>query len=227
MSSIDEAKRIAARAALDELPHEGVIGLGSGSTAKLFIDGVGELVRAGRKLVGVPTSEGSKRQALALGIPLLPDDGPWQLDVCVDGADEADPALDLIKGGGAAHTREKIVNHASRRNLIIVDASKLSPQLGQKWPVPIEVLPFAHHTTAAHLRRFGTPVLRERDGAAVSTDAGNLIYDLRTGPIENAAVLDHALHAVPGVVETGLFIARCDLLIIAEPDGSVRRLKRP
>jgi ribose 5-phosphate isomerase A len=227
MGTIDEAKRIAARAALDELPHEGVIGLGSGSTAKLFIEGVGELVRAGRKLVGVPTSEGSRQQALALGIPLLPDDGPWQLDVCVDGADEADPTLDLIKGGGAAHTREKIVNHASRRNVIIVDASKLSPRLGTKWPVPIEVLPFAHLTTRDHLARFGTPLLRARDGAAVCTDAGNLIYDLRTGPIENAAVLDRALHAVPGVVESGLFIGRCDLLIVAEPDGSVRRLTRP
>lgn len=227
MSTIDEAKRIAARAALEELPHEGVIGLGSGSTAKLFIDGVAELVRAGRRLVGVPTSEGSRQQALALGIPLLPDDGPWQLDVCVDGADEADPTLDLIKGGGAAHTREKIVNHAARRNVIIVDASKLSPRLGTRWPVPIEVLPFAHRTTAEHLARFGTPVLRARDGAAVSTDAGNLIYDLRTGPIENPAVVDHALHAVPGVVETGLFIGRCDLLIVAEPDGSVRRVKRP
>jgi ribose 5-phosphate isomerase A len=227
MSTIDEAKRVAARAALDELPHEGVIGLGSGSTAKLFIDGVAELVRAGRPLVGVPTSEGSRQQALALGIPLLPDDGPWQIDVCVDGADEADPTLDLVKGGGAAHTREKIVNHAARRNVIIVDASKLSPRLGTKWPVPIEVLPFAHRTTAAHLARFGTPVLRARDGAAVSTDAGNLIYDLRTGPIENVAVLDHALHAVPGVVETGLFVGRCDLLIVAEPDGSVRRVKRP
>jgi ribose 5-phosphate isomerase A len=175
----------------------------------------------------VPTSEGSRQQALALGIPLLPDDGPWQLDVCVDGADEADPTLDLIKGGGAAHTREKIVNHASRRNVIIVDASKLSPRLGTKWPVPIEVLPFAHLTTRDHLARFGTPLLRARDGAAVCTDAGNLIYDLRTGPIENAAVLDRALHAVPGVVESGLFIGRCDLLIVAEPDGSVRRLTRP
>jgi len=227
MSTIDEAKRVAARAALDELPLEGVIGLGSGSTARLFIDGVGELVRAGRKLVGVPTSEASRVQALALGIPLAPDDGPWQIDVTVDGADEADPALDLIKGGGAAHTREKIVNHASRRNVIIVDGSKLSPRLGEKWPVPIEVLPFAHLTTARHLARFGTPVLRERDGAAVSTDAHNLIYDLRTGPIADAAALDLALHAVPGVVETGLFVGRCDLLVIADADGSVRRVPRP
>jgi ribose 5-phosphate isomerase A len=225
--TIDQAKQVAARAALEELPLEGVVGLGSGSTARLFIDGVGELVRAGRKLVGVPTSEASRAQALALGIPLAPDDGPWRIDVTVDGADEADPALDLIKGGGAAHTREKIVNHASRRNVIIVDASKLSPRLGERWPVPIEVLPFAHLTTAEHLRRFGTPVLRARDGAAVCTDAGNLIYDLRTGPIASAAELDLALHAVPGVVETGLFVGRCDLLVIADADGTVRRVPRP
>src|SRR5580704_1503939 len=98
----DEAKRAAARAALDELPREGVVGLGSGSTAKLFIEEVGALVKAGRKLVGVPTSEASRTQALALGIPLLGDDGPWAIDVNVDGADEVSDVLDLIKGGGAA-----------------------------------------------------------------------------------------------------------------------------
>src|SRR5580693_8474570 len=145
----DEAKLEAARAALAEVPVEGVVGLGSGSTAKLFIDEVGALVKAGRKLRGVPTSEGSRRQAEALGIPLLPDDGPWAIDVTVDGADEVSDALDLVKGGGAAHTREKIVNYASKRNVIIVDGSKLSAHLGERWPVPIEVLPFAHNTTCA------------------------------------------------------------------------------
>jgi len=128
----DEAKRAAARAALDELPNEGVVGLGSGSTSKLFIDEVWALVKAGRKLRGVPTSEASRIQAEALGIELLPPDGPWTIDVTVDGADEVSAALDLIKGGGAAQTREKIVNFASKRNVIIVDASKLSAQLGEK-----------------------------------------------------------------------------------------------
>src|SRR4051812_24000116 len=129
----DEAKRAAARAALDELPNEGVVGLGSGSTSKLFIDEVGALVKAGRKLRGVPTSEASRAQAEALGIELLPPDGPWSIDVTVDGADEVSSALDLIKGGGAAQTREKIVNFASKRNVIIVDGSKLSAHLGEKW----------------------------------------------------------------------------------------------
>ena len=139
---------------------------------------MGALVKAGRKLRGVPTSEGSRAQAEALGIPLLPNDGPWSIDVTVDGADEVSEALDLVKGGGAAHTREKIVNYASARNVIIVDESKLSTLLGEKWKIPIEVLSFAHPMTAAHLGRVGEPTLRMKDGSVVRTDAGNVIYDL-------------------------------------------------
>jgi ribose 5-phosphate isomerase A len=222
----DEAKREAARAALAELPESGVVGLGTGSTAKLFIDEVGALVKAGRKLRGVPTSEGSRRQAEALGIPLLSDDGPWAIDVTVDGADEVSDALDLVKGGGAAHTREKIVNFASARNVIIVDGSKLSTKLGEKWSVPVEVLSVAHPMTASHLAKLGTPVLRKKDGSVVRTDAGNVIYDVRVAPLDSPAELDLALHAIPGVVETGLFVGRCDLLIVASPAG-VRRVPRP
>src|SRR5688500_12681845 len=113
MMDANEAKRVAARAALEMLPETGVIGLGSGSTAKLFIDGVGELVAKGRKLVGVPTSQQSRAQAAALGIPLLDDAGPWAIDLCVDGADEVSSALDVIKGGGGCQTREKVVNFSS------------------------------------------------------------------------------------------------------------------
>src|SRR5690606_5555539 len=126
MAEQDEVKRKAARAALAHLPEKGVLGLGTGSTACHFVDAVAELVRAGRNYSGVPTSERSRQQALALGIPLLPDEGPWEIDVCVDGADEVSADLDLIKGGGAAHTREKIVNYASRLNIIVVDSSKVS-----------------------------------------------------------------------------------------------------
>src|ERR1700722_4239783 len=211
----DEAKLAAARAAVAELPEAGVIGLGTGSTAKLFIDEVGALVKAGQRLQGVPTSEGSRRQAEVLGIPLLSDDGPWAIDVTGDGADEVSDALDLVKGGGAAHTREKIVNYASARNVIIVDASKLSSRLGEKWAIPVEVLSFAHPMTAAHLAKLGEPKLRTKDGATVRTDAGNVIYDLRVRPLDSPAALDCALHDIPGVVETGLFVKRCDLLIVA------------
>jgi ribose 5-phosphate isomerase A len=219
----DEAKKAAALAAAAALPDRGIVGLGSGSTARFFIDEVGRLVKSGRVLRGVPTSEGSRAQAMELGIPLLPDEGPWEIDVCVDGADEVSERLDLIKGGGLAHTREKIVNYASKRNVIIVDGTKLSRRLGEKWAVPIEVLPFAHLQTVARLSAYGKPIVRAKDGAPRRTDSGNLVYDLATGPIDDPAALDRALRDIPGVVETGLFVGRADEVIVAEASG-IRRL---
>jgi len=221
----DEAKKSAARAAAADLPPSGVLGLGSGSTSKLFILEVGALVKAGRKYWGVPTSEASRRDAEQLGIPLLPDEGPWDIDVTVDGADEVDEDLNLIKGGGAAHTREKIVNFASKRNVIIVDDGKLSRRLGEKWPVPVEVLRFAHLSTARALASIGRPVHRLRDGAPVMTDTGSFVYDVHTGPIAEPGALDRALRDIPGVVETGLFVGRADAVIVAGEAG-VRRLTR-
>jgi ribose 5-phosphate isomerase A len=224
----DEAKRMAARAALAELPGGGVIGLGTGSTARFFVEELGARVRAGLSVVGVPSSEATRSLASSCGIPLLDDRGPWDIDVNVDGADEVSGALDLVKGGGGAHTREKIVNFASRRNVVIVDSSKISTRLGERWPIPIEVVPFAHAVTNAHLARFGKPALRGRaDGAGpFRTDAGNLIYDLTTGPLDDPGSLDRALHEIPGVVETGLFIGRADVVIVAG-DSRVDRLVRP
>ena len=179
MSSQDAAKKAAARAALAYVPKKGVVGLGTGSTAKHFIDGVGELVKEGYELLAVPTSEASRAQAESLGIALAPADGPWEIDVRVDGADEVSSALDLIKGGGAAHTREKIVNQSAKMNIIVVDDSKLSEQLGEKWHVPIEVLAFAHEATAAHLSKFGACVRREKNGEVVVTDSGNFTISTR------------------------------------------------
>jgi ribose 5-phosphate isomerase A len=227
MGSIDDAKRTAARAALAELPDSGVIGLGTGSTTRFFIDAVGEAVKAGKKYTGVPTSEASRKQATELGIPLLGDDGPWDIAVCVDGADEVDPQLDLVKGGGGAQTREKIVNFSARKNVIIVDGTKLSPKLGTTWSVPIEVLPFAHLATKHHLAKLGTPVLRpaKSGDGPWKTDAGNLIYDVKTGPIDDVAALDTKLRAIPGVVETGLFVGRADVVLVARESG-VERLVR-
>jgi ribose 5-phosphate isomerase A len=222
--TVDEAKRAAARAALAELPDTGVIGLGSGSTAKLFIDEVGALVRAGRKLVGIPTSEASRAQATALGIPLLSDDGPWDIAVTVDGADEVDANLNLIKGGGGAHLREKIVNYASRRNVIIVDASKLSQRLGEKWPVPVEVVRFAQEQTRKRLSELGKPTLRTKGGATFRTDSGNVIYDVACGTLNEPMKLERTIRGIPGVVETGLFIGRADLVLVAEESG-VRALR--
>lgn len=223
MSDI-EAKQRAADAALALLPEEGVIGLGSGSTATLFINGVGRLVSEGRNFAGVPTSLASRQQAEKLGIPLLSDSGPWKVDVCVDGADEVSSDLNLIKGGGGCHSREKIVNAASALNIIIVDASKLSEHIGDHWPVPVEVLSFGHKCTAEHLTQFGEVTLRQRDGTAWITDAGNYIYDVAVGSVSDPNTLDRTLKQVPGVVETGLFIERADIVLVAEP-GGVRELR--
>jgi ribose 5-phosphate isomerase A len=215
----NEAKLRAARAAVAELPAAGGLGLGTGSTARLFIDEVGALVRAGRAYVGVPTSAASRAQAEALGIALASDDGPWDIEVCVDGADEVDEQLNVIKGGGGALTREKMVNHAARRNVLIVDRSKLSRRLGERWPVPVEVLRFGHAATARALSHLGEPVLRLRDGAPFVTDAGGHIYDLRCGIIEDPAALERAIELIPGVVASGLFVARASLVLVADESG--------
>jgi ribose 5-phosphate isomerase A len=223
--SSDEMKRAAALAALQHLPQTGVLGLGSGSTTVWFIEAVGELVRGGRAFSCVPTSRASRALAERCGIPLLDDAGPWQIDVCVDGADEVSESLDLIKGGGGAHTREKIVNFASRLNVIIVDDSKLVVHLGEKRKLPVEVLPFGLNTTLQALRSLGEPEIRSASGKPFLSDSGNYIVDLATGPIAEPARLDQILRRLPGVVETGLFVTRADIVIVAA-EGGVRELRR-
>jgi ribose 5-phosphate isomerase A len=214
--AIADAKRAAAASALAELPESGIIGLGSGSTTQLFIDEVARLVAEGRDFRAVATSEASRRQAEALNIPVLDDAGPWDIAVTVDGADEVDGRLHLIKGGGAAHTREKIVNFASRRNVIIVDRTKVSAQIGSLRAVPVEVLCFGHNGTLRALAQYGRAVHRVADGKPVLTDAGNFIYDVHTGAIADPAALDRELHRIPGVVETGLFVGRADVVLVAD-----------
>jgi ribose 5-phosphate isomerase A len=212
---LETAKRLAAQAAADLTPEQGVIGLGTGSTTRHYIDEVGKLVKQGRRLVGVPTSRRSREQALSLGIPLLDDVGPWAIDLCVDGADEVSDDLDLLKGGGGAHTREKIVNRHSRQNVIIVDHTKLSVRLGEKRGIPIEVVVFGHRATAATLSRFGDASLRFAGDDPFVTDSGNYIYDLETGPIADPVELEEELCHLPGVIETGLFCGRADIVIVA------------
>ncbi|MBN1610391.1 MAG: ribose-5-phosphate isomerase RpiA [Polyangiaceae bacterium] len=220
-----QAKRLAAAAAVELLPEQGVIGLGSGATADLFIEALAELVRAGRRFVGVPTSEASRRKATACGIELLSDDGPWIVDVCVDGADEVSPALDLIKGGGGCHTREKIVNNAAALNIIVAEESKLVQRLGERWAVPVEIVPFGYRATLRLLERWGQARMRMRDGAHWLTDSGNLICDVRVEPIADPAGLDRELVSLPGVVETGLFCGRADVVVVGSHE-TVRHLRR-
>lgn len=224
--SIDDHKRSAAYAALDELPTEGIVGLGSGSTTHFFLEVLRGAIAGGRRFVGVATSDETRERAVGLGIPLLGDDGPWSIAVTVDGADEVDAALDLIKGHGGAHTREKIVSSASAKTVIIVDDTKLSQRLGEQRPIPIEVLVFAHGTTSARLLRFGRPVQRRLRGAPARTAAGNLIYDLEVAPIADARLLETELLAIPGVVETGLFVSRADIVLVGSSRGVERRVRR-
>jgi ribose 5-phosphate isomerase A len=220
-----EAKRLAALKALDLLPSDGVIGLGTGSTVRYFIEGAAERARDGRRWSFVPTSQASRTLGQALGLRMLDDVGPWDIDVCVDGADEVSDTLDLIKGGGACHAREKIVNYCSRHNVIIVDATKLSRRLGEKFPIPVEVLTFGHASTARLLERYGSPILRVREGTPVVTDSGHFIYDLKVAPIDDPNELLRDLASLPGVVEVGLFCGRADRVIVAGPDG-VRMIER-
>ena len=215
----DDAKNRAAHAALGELPEDGIVGLGTGSTVKFFVDALADVVRGGRRITGVCTSEATRRHAAELGIPLLEDVGPWAIDVTVDGADEVADDRTLSKGAGGALTREKIVAYASKRLVIICDASKRVTRIGEKRPVALEVLEFGHRQTIDRLGAFGVPVLRER----ARTDAGNLLVDLKIEPLADPEKLDRELRSIPGIVETGLFLRRSPVVYVAG-EGGVERM---
>jgi ribose 5-phosphate isomerase A len=193
-----------------------IVGLGTGSTARYFIDGLGRRVREGLRVQGVVTSNESLRLAAAAGIPIV-DRIDGGLDLAVDGADEIDPAMNCIKGRGGALLREKIVAHATRRFILIADESKLVGRLG-RGPVPIEVLPFLWETTSRSIESLGgRPELRLAAGAPYRTDNDNLILDSTFGTVD--AGLGQALHAIPGVIEHGLFIGMAKAAIVASAAG--------
>ncbi|HKW43995.1 MAG TPA: ribose-5-phosphate isomerase RpiA [Thermoplasmata archaeon] len=225
MSSADDAKRNAADAALKYVKSGMVLGLGTGSTALLFLDGVARLIRDGADLKGVPTSFATADAAKQRGIPLTSLEEFPRLDLCVDGADEVDPKLDLIKGLGGALFREKIVAWASKRFLVIVDESKLVPRLGTKALVPVEVHPFGWKNALLGLEDLGARVeLRKRDGETVRTDNGNHILDARFAPLKAPPKLATAISAIPGVVGHGLFLDMADAVLVGSPKG-VRTLR--
>src|SRR5438128_3638319 len=197
-----------------------VLGLGTGSTVRHFLDGVARLVQRGMDLRGVPTSFATAEVAKELGIPLTLLEERTRPDLCVDGADEVDPKLDLIKGLGGALFREKIVAAASKRFIVIVDSSKLVPRLGTKAPVPVEVHPFGWKTAAAALEGLGATVeLRRRDSETVRTDNGNNLLDARFGPIKAPSKLAARIAAIPGVIGHGLFIGMADAVVVASDEG--------
>lgn len=215
-------KERAAAAALEYVKDGMTVGLGSGSTSECFIRALGAAIAAGRfgNLRCIPTSVQSQRLAEQLGIPLVPLTMSGQIDLAVDGADEVDPELNLIKGLGGAMLREKITEQNARRFIVIVDQSKLVPQLGSRGPVPVEILPFASEAQVDYIRKMGgRPAQRMTgDGKPYITDNGNLCYDCFFGPIADPAGLDATLAARAGVVETGLFIAMVERVIVAYED---------
>ena len=218
-----DPKQRAALAAVEMLASGMVVGLGTGSTAEYFIRALGEAIRSGRlkDIRGVPTSNRSAQLARELSIPLVSLAQVDQIDVDVDGADEIDPKLDLIKGLGGALLREKIIAQNSRRMIVIADESKRVDVLGSRAPLPVEVVQFEHEAQARFLRTLGcTPTLRTgADGKPFVTDNGNVLYDCRFARIQDAEALQAALKQRAGIVESGLFLHIADAAIIADADG--------
>ena len=223
----DRFKQEAAEHAVTYVKSGMIVGLGTGSTAIFATRHIAELFRHGelRDIRAFATSKAVWEEAVRLGIPLLADDMPQEIDLTIDGADEVDPKLNLIKGGGGALLREKIVAEASHREIIVVDESKLSPQLGTRWALPVEVLPYGWQSQARYLASLGATVSlrRAHDGNVVRTDQDNMILDCNFGPIADLQELAEKLSARAGIIEHGLFLNLTKDVIVAGPKG-VRHL---
>jgi ribose 5-phosphate isomerase A len=231
LDAVTAAKKAAADYAIEHFVESGMrIGLGTGSTAVWAVRRVGELLAAGAltDVIAVPTSDATATDAETLGIPLTSLELTPVLDVTVDGADEVDPELDCIKGGGGAHLREKLVAQASQRLVIVVDGSKLVPALGTAFPVPVEVVQMGRVPETLYVESLGFDVSwRHRDGQPFVTDEGNWILDVTTGPIaDKQGLLDRLLRRA-GVVEVGLFLGMAsDVIVAGTGDDAVEHLTR-
>ena len=214
-------KKMAAEKAVDDFVTDGMtVGLGTGSTAYYAIKRVGELVQKGFKLKCVATSAETERIAKECGIKIVDIDDVEYIDVTIDGADEVDPKMQLIKGLGGALLREKIVASASRAEIIVVDDSKLVEKLGTRSPLPVEVLKFGHKKTKIALEKQGCKAaLRMKDGKPFITDSGNYIYDCRFDSIDNPFFLESRINVIPGVVDNGLFLNTATAVVISSADG--------
>jgi ribose 5-phosphate isomerase A len=214
-----ELQAVAERA-LELIPDGGVIGLGTGRAATAFLHALGERVRAGLRVRGLPTSQASADLARQLGIPLTTFEEVDTLDVDVDGADEVDPRGNLIKGYGGALVREKIVAAASRRLVILVGPEKLVPVLGSRGNLPVEVVPFGLAPCRVRLTALGcVPQLRRHEDKPFVTDNGNYILDCRVAPLPRPEEWEQALRAIPGVVGTGLFLGMAPTVLIQKGDA--------
>ncbi len=225
MADADEQKRAAAEAAVALVKAGSVVGLGTGSTARYAVLRLGEMVREGLDVKGVPTSIATAALAKEQGIPLTSLEEFPELDLAIDGADEVDPGLDMIKGMGGALFREKLVATASKRVAIAVDASKLVKRLGTRAPVPVEVHPFGWKVAKARLEGLGADLqLRMAGDVTYRTDNENYVLDCRFKAIKDAGKLEAEINDVPGVIENGLFVGIADLVFVGDEKG-VRTLK--
>ncbi len=218
----DELKKKAAEKAVEYIESGMVVGLGTGSTTRFAIEKIGELLKENllKDIVCIPTSSDTEKLANQLEIPLTDFSQTTKIDVTIDGADEVDAQLNLIKGGGGALLREKIVAQATSKEIIIVDEGKLSEKLGEKWAVPIEVVKFASGVEMEFLKSIGgKPVLRKVNGKPFITDEGNYIVDTNFGVIENPGNLADKLNKRAGIVEHGLFIGLTSNVVVAFKEG--------
>jgi len=233
MASADEMKRLAAAEAVKHVESGMTLGIGTGSTAAHFIDLLGEKVRAGVSVRGVPTSEDTRRKCEAAGVAMIEPDETTAIDLAVDGTDEVDARLNLIKGGGGALLREKIVAGAARRFIVIADASKKVAELG-RFALPVEIDRFAYgltvrrvrETLAAHRLPAKVALRSARDRTPFLSDGGNYVLDCALSRIGDPAGLEAALAKIPGVLETGLFIGMAETALVAG-EGGVETLRRP
>jgi ribose 5-phosphate isomerase A len=217
----NEVEKEAAGRAAAKLVREGdIVGLGTGSTAYFTVVALGERVKAGLKMIGIPTSVGTANLARSVGIPLRTLDEYPEIDITIDGADEVDPQLRLIKGGGGALTREKVIASASKKMVVVADSSKAVRELG-KFPLPVEVIAFARTVIERKIASLGgSPKLRLKpDGSPFLTDNGNQILDCSFGKIVDPASLAQVLSDAPGIVEHGLFIGLAKMALVGRGDG--------
>lgn len=226
-----QLKEQAAHRAVEYVQSGMVIGLGVGSTAIFAVHQIARLLQEGvlHDIVGIPCSEAVSEEAQRLGIPLTTLEEHLVVDITIDGADEVDPQMNLIKGGGGALLREKIVAQASQREIIIVDEQKLSPRLGTNWAVPVEVVQFGWGSQARFLQELGADVVVRRDASSslYATDQGNLILDCNFGPIADPSALAEQMNRRVGIVEHGLFLGLATDLVVAGADGIYHLTRDP
>ncbi|MEW6717212.1 MAG: ribose-5-phosphate isomerase RpiA [Chloroflexota bacterium] len=227
--TVTRQKELAALQAVELVQSGMIVGLGVGSTAGFAVREIANRITSGliQDILGIPCSLKVEQEAKTLGIPLTTLEEHPSVDLTIDGADEVDPDLNLIKGGGGALLREKILAQASRREIIIVDESKLSPRLGTQWPVPVEVLPFGWETQAQFLRSLGgQPELRQSaDGSPYLTDQGNFILDAHFGPLDDPYALALEFDQRAGIIAHGLFLGMATDLIVAGRTG-IQHIRR-